>query len=69
MNIKKSQLGKMILFVGLAVFLNNCTESQKPVADETKVEAKTVVKFPSDVLPSFDKWKILLGDGTRVDRR
>ncbi|WP_034040871.1 polysaccharide lyase family 7 protein [Wocania ichthyoenteri] len=32
-----------------------------------KNEIKEQVKYPSDVIPFMDKWKILLGDGTYCD--
>ena len=37
--------------------------SEMPVESESKNE----LKYPSDVIPFMDKWKILLGDGTRSE--
>lgn len=43
-----------------------CKENSKTTLDaSTKTEE--VKKYPSDVMPFMDKWKILLGDGTRSE--
>jgi len=49
----------------LIVGCKNNTESnpEETVQNETEQEAK----YPSDVIPFMNKWKILLGDGTYVD--
>jgi len=56
---------KSILYViGIAffvLFLNNCTNKTN------KKEETGHVKFPNDVIPFMDQWKILLGDGSRSD--
>lgn len=44
-----------LLLVGLTLILTNC-ETRSPKTDGTK--------YPSDVLPFLNKFKILLGDGT-----
>ena len=58
-----------VLVIGLVVTLNSCSDTKKKVETEVKVEtvAETKVKekYPSDVIPFFDQWKILLGDGTK----
>ncbi len=41
-----------------------CTSCKKTVTTNTSTEQTT---FPSDVIPFMDKFKILLGDGTRED--
>ncbi len=55
-----------VLLFGLIFLLNSCKNAtEKPVA-EIKVDTTAVQeKYPSDIIPYFDKWKILLGDGTR----
>lgn len=42
---------------------NTKTTSEAPVEKETA----QLTKYPNDVIPFMDKWKILLGDGTYVD--
>ncbi|WP_458627962.1 polysaccharide lyase family 7 protein [Winogradskyella sp. PC D3.3] len=49
----------------LIVGCKNNTESTSEVAVENETEQ--AIKYPSDVIPFMDKWKILLGDGTYVD--
>ena len=57
-----------ILFICLICLLNSCTEStQQPTKQEILVEGKPSIKYPSDVIPFFDKFKILLGDGTNSE--
>ena len=55
-----------ILAVGVAFLLHSCDTKKKKekTAEVTKV-TNELKKQPSDVLPYFDQWKILLGDGTR----
>ncbi len=36
-------------------------------AVDAKIPIEKTVKYPSDVIPFMDKWKILLGDGTQVE--
>jgi len=43
------------------------TNSKAGADTESKVSDKNKKKYPSDVMPYMDKWKILLGDGTNVD--
>jgi len=45
------------------VFFFACTENSKSVADE-KVSDDS--RFASEVIPFFDHWKLILGDGTNV---
>lgn len=63
--MKKSILA-FITFLALFACKNNSKNTQDPISGPTsKSEIKT--KYPSDVLPFMDKWKILLGDGTHKD--
>jgi len=51
----------LLLLISCKENTNNTSEA----ATENKTEAQ--VKYPSDVIPFMDKWKILLGDGTHQD--
>lgn len=53
-----------VAMVLLAFVFTNCIEKSKKATDE-KVVAKESATYPSDVIPFFDKFKILLGDGTK----
>ena len=58
---------KTLPIVGLSLLLNSCdtkTEKKK-VVTENKTEETTKTKYPSDVIPFMDKWKILLGNGDK----
>ncbi|MFD2822140.1 polysaccharide lyase family 7 protein [Lacinutrix iliipiscaria] len=45
-----------------------CKNEAKVNSDSTSVSTSdSIKKYPSDVIPFMDKWKILLGDGTYVD--
>ena len=53
-----------IIFIAVFFVLSGCqNKTNKTVLN--KNERK--IKFPSDVIPFMDKWKILLGDGTRSE--
>ncbi|WP_204346803.1 polysaccharide lyase family 7 protein [Psychroserpens algicola] len=59
---------KKSLFIFLILLtILSCKDEAKKTETNTEVETETTVKYPSDVIPFMDKWKILLGDGTYVD--
>ena len=43
-----------------------CKNNSKTTSDSA-IQTETIIKYPSDVIPFMDKWKILLGDGTHKD--
>ncbi|MEM5567081.1 polysaccharide lyase family 7 protein [Psychroserpens sp. AS72] len=49
----------------LIVGCKNNPKAESVATSESETEAQ--IKYPSDVIPFMDKWKILLGDGTYVD--
>lgn len=51
------------LIVSLSILTNSCTNTKK----KTPTKEHTDIKYPSDVIPFMDKWKILLGDGEYSD--
>jgi hypothetical protein len=65
MNLKKIKfLILPITIISLTLMLNGCTT---PVKKTVNKETKTT-KYPSDVIPFMDEWKILLGDGRTTDK-
>lgn len=54
----------VIIIAFLAMF--SCKENSKTTS-EISTKKEEVKKYPSDVIPFMDKWKILLGDGTRSE--
>ncbi|WP_298893443.1 polysaccharide lyase family 7 protein [uncultured Psychroserpens sp.] len=56
----------LIVIVAFLVILS-CKKNSKEAVSEIVNESEAVKKYPSDVIPFMDKWKILLGDGTRSD--
>jgi len=65
----KSLIAFPFLITGFAIMLSSCSNEKKKttakVDTKNKVETVTKTTFPSDVIPFLDKWKILLGDGTK----
>ncbi|MFK7811009.1 MAG: polysaccharide lyase family 7 protein [Maribacter sp.] len=56
---------KKVLFIILTIVaIVACKNNSKVTSDATP---QTEIKYPSDVIPFMDKWKILLGDGTHND--
>lgn len=53
-----------ILIIIIGIF--SCKKNDKSSSDST-IKKEKRIKYPSDVLPFMDKWKILLGDGTYKD--
>ncbi len=59
-----------LLIMSLALILSSCSKTPKQSsASETSSANETIAhKYPSDVIPFMDEWRILLGDGTRSDK-
>jgi len=51
-----------ILLIGIFLLLSRCSNSAKK--EDVKESAKTV--FPSEVIPFFDHWNLILGDGSNA---
>ncbi len=59
---------KIVFIISTLLVCAACKNNSKPVLDTTvKSESEDVIKYPSDVMPFMDEWKILLGDGTHTD--
>lgn len=65
MNFKGQQL-KIHFFI-LTVFFFTLSSCKNKKDTHSKNLNEKTVKYPSDVIPFMDKWKILLGDGTRSE--
>ncbi|WP_066220629.1 polysaccharide lyase family 7 protein [Formosa haliotis] len=65
MNIKfsKSLLRLSVVALGMSIGLVSCKESKNKPVEKSVAETK----YPSDVIPFMDQWKILLGDGTHLE--
>ena len=70
----KSLITFPILLTSVAALLSSCSDTKKKTVTEAEVEVETIAeaaieevktKYPSDVIPFLDKWKILLGDGSK----
>ncbi|MFK7946667.1 MAG: polysaccharide lyase family 7 protein [Saprospiraceae bacterium] len=57
-----------LLMLGLVVLLNSCADTAKEEANSQETTETTETTYPSDVIPFMDKFKMLLGDGTNVDK-
>ena len=61
---------KKVVFT-LAILLTAfaCKDNSKTTSDSSTetTENTDITKYPSDVISFMDEWKILLGDGTKVD--
>ncbi|QOD60966.1 polysaccharide lyase family 7 protein [Polaribacter haliotis] len=58
---------KKLLFIAM-LFLSiiSCKKNAKVTSEEKNSTEKTI-KYPSDVIPFMEEWKILLGDGTKSE--
>lgn len=52
----------MVLILGIFVLLNGCSNTAKEPNQE---EAQKAV-YPSDIIPFFDYWNLILGDGSNA---
>lgn len=59
---------KTLFTIFTLLLLVGCKDNPKTESDATaNSETKAQIKYPSDVIPFMDKWRILLGDGTRSE--
>jgi len=59
---------KSVVIIGIFLVLCACKNNSKSNSNTSSKPAVTSeVKYPSDVIPFMDKFKILTGDGTRSD--
>ena len=57
---------KLVFKICILLIVFACKNNSKTTVNSANKTQKTV-KYPSDVLPFMDEWKILLGDGTHND--
>lgn len=57
---------KSFLTIVVVLVLFSCKNNSKTTSDAT-TKTESEVKYPSDVIPFMDEWKILLGDGTKSE--
>ena len=62
MNNKYNTKISTLLILGIFLFLNSCSKTAKKT---NKKEAKKPI-YASEVIPFFDHWKLVLGDGSNV---
>ncbi len=62
MNIKNSILLSVFLLFSIFLLLNGCSNTDK-VTDKTVAQKTT---YPSDIIPFFNHFKLILGDGSNV---
>ncbi|WP_225036712.1 polysaccharide lyase family 7 protein [Winogradskyella sp. SM1960] len=55
----------LLSFLAIVACKNN-TDPNSETISEVTTENESATKYPSDVIPFMDEWKILLGDGTSV---
>ena len=64
MNTRLSLQG--LLIICLSILLNSCSEASKVGKSTTNGQVSTEILYPSDVTTFFDKWNLILGDGSNV---
>ncbi|MBC2844126.1 polysaccharide lyase family 7 protein [Winogradskyella flava] len=65
MNIKTiKSIVQFLFWLGVVFNIMSCLGDDRT---SKKADSKTVTTYPSDVIPFMDKWKILLGNGTRSE--
>ena len=62
MNKKFTTVLSSIFILGFMLLLNSCTDTPKP---PVKAETEKTV-YASDIIPFFDHWKLILGDGSNA---
>ena len=72
MNLKNTVTLSAILFIGLTLITSSCSnsakDSSKATIDNNNSKEATKTTYPSDVIPFFQHFNLILGDGSRVDK-
>ena len=58
---------KKVLFTIVIFLIIVACKNNSKISSNSAIQSEIITKYPSDVIPFMDKWKILLGDGTHVD--
>lgn len=58
---------KKTVFIIVILLIAIVCKNNSKVTTDTIVKSENETRYPSDVIPSMDEWKILLGDGTRSE--
>ena len=59
---------KSLFIIFTLLLIVGCKKNTKTTSEATvENDTESVTKYPSDVIPFMDQWKILLGDGTYED--
>ena len=60
---------KVVFTLAILLIAFACKDNSKTTSDLSTETAENteITKYPSDVISFMDEWKILLGDGTKVD--
>jgi len=57
----------LVFIIGALLLIFACKNSPEITSEAiTKSGAESVAKYPSNVIPFMNKWKILLGDGSHT---
>ncbi|WP_282148030.1 polysaccharide lyase family 7 protein [Algibacter lectus] len=66
MNTKNISKGATFVMLSFFIIFNSCKNATKNEAKEVTTEKVTKTVYASDVIPFFDDWKLILGDGSNV---
>ena len=72
MNKKLITLLATTLILGSCLFLNSCSKTTGNSTGTASTDASAATtgaqntKYPSDAIPIFDHWNLILGDGSNV---
>lgn len=64
--IKKLLLNVLVLFVGLAFYSCKEKTTESSLSSRTVEEESRDTVYPSEVIPFFEKWNLILGDGSNA---
>ena len=53
---------KKVLFTIVMFLIIVACKNNSKIRSNSAIQTETITKYPSDVIPFMDKWKILLGD-------
>ena len=62
MILKRNTIKLTFAFLCISLLYSNCTTASKKTAKKTT----ETIKYPSDVIPFFDHWNLILGDGSNA---
>ena len=60
------RIGLKLVFLGILLSLSSCKKANESTKEESSKEEVSKIVYASEVIPFFEDWKLILGDGSNA---